>query len=158
MSELDPRVFGETQDCFGCSPVNPIGLHLTFERDGDSVVTRFTPKGHYQGPPGILHGGLVMTAADELAAWTLIGLRERFGFTTQFETRLSRPIRMEQEVFGRGRIAKESSRIMRVHVALEQGGQVAMQGEISFALLDEAAATKLLGMPLPDAWKRFCRT
>jgi acyl-coenzyme A thioesterase PaaI-like protein len=154
---LDPLLFGSEQPCFGCSPNHPAGLRLTFAREGDEVVTRFVPGERYQGPPGIMHGGLVMTAADELAAWTLIGLRERFGFTTSAELKLSRAVRIGREVTGRGRILKESARIVRVHVVLSQEDAVAAQGELSFVLLDEGAASKLLGMPLPEAWKRFCR-
>ncbi len=30
-------------------------------------------------------------------------------------------------------------------------------GELAFALLDVAAAEKLLGGPIPDAWRRFAR-
>src|SRR5688572_25160605 len=106
--KLDPRMFGPGNACFGCGPDHPIGLHLPFERDGDEVVTRFVPGDRYQGPPGIMHGGLVMTAADELAAWTLIGLRERFGFTASGETRFLKPIRVGAEVTGRGSLVSDS--------------------------------------------------
>lgn len=154
---LDPAVFGPDQPCFGCSPAHPIGLRLTFAREGDAVTTRFVPSERYQGPPGIMHGGLVMTAADELAAWTVIGLRERFGFTGAMEARLLRPVRVGVEVLGVGRIVRDSSRIVRVAVTLSQQGEEAFRGEFSFAVLDEAAATKMLGMTMPEAWKRFCR-
>jgi acyl-coenzyme A thioesterase PaaI-like protein len=155
---LDPdALFGPDQPCFGCGPRHPIGLRLKFQREGNQVVTRFVPGENYQGPPGIMHGGLVMTAADELADYVILGLKERFGFTTSFDVRLSRPIRTGQEVFGRGWISKDSSRIIRVQVELSQGGQVAASGEIAFAILDAQAAAKLLGKDIPEHWKRFCR-
>ena len=62
LEEIDPHIFGREQPCFGCSPTHPIGLHLRFWRDDDEVITRFVPGEQYQGPPGILHGGLVTTA------------------------------------------------------------------------------------------------
>ncbi|MBM4357286.1 MAG: hypothetical protein FJ096_04175 [Deltaproteobacteria bacterium] len=72
---LDPHTFGREQPCFGCAPDHPTGFHLEFEREGDAVRTRFVPSPHHQGPPGILHGGLVTTLADELAAWTIVALK-----------------------------------------------------------------------------------
>jgi len=156
---LDADVyFGSEQPCFGCGPRHPIGLRLKFTREGDQVFTRFVPGENYQGPPGIMHGGLVLTAADELADWAIVGLRERFGFTTQFDIRLRSPVRIGQQVVGRAWIAKDSSRIVRVEVELAQAEQICAAGIITFAILDEKSAEKLLGKPLPDSWKRFCRS
>lgn len=81
VERFDGSLWGEGQPCFGCGPDHPIGFQLQFERDGDVVRTRFTPGERYQGPPGIMHGGLVMTLGDELASWTLIGMKRKFGFT-----------------------------------------------------------------------------
>ena len=68
LERLDGHLFGADQPCFGCGPNHPWGFHLAFERDGEAVVTRFVPGDRYQGPPGIMHGGLVMTLADEVGA------------------------------------------------------------------------------------------
>lgn len=153
---LDGTLFGPGQPCFGCAPDHPIGFHLVFERDGDTIVTRFTPDARYQGPPGIMHGGLVTTLADEVAAWTLVGLKGRFGFTSSLEVRLHRPVRIGAEVVARGRIARDARRLMDVAVELVQG-EVALTGTFKFAVPDRAGAEKILGGALPDAWARFSR-
>jgi acyl-coenzyme A thioesterase PaaI-like protein len=157
MEPLDPEVFGPDSPCFGCAPRHPIGFQLRFERDEASVVTRFLPSERFQGPPGLMHGGLVTTLGDEIAAWTVIGLKNRFGFTASLEARLLKPIRIGVEVVGRGRIASENARLVNLEVELEQEGQLAFRGKFAFALLDEKAAERLLGRPLPEAWKRFAR-
>lgn len=154
---LDPDTFGRDQPCFGCSPTHPIGLRLRFERDGDDVVTRWTPPEQFQGPPGILHGGLVTTLADELAAWTIVALKQRMGFTASLEGRLKRPLRIGREVIGVGRITADTRRIVKVSVTLSQDDASAFEGSFTFALLDAKGAERLLEMPLPDAWQRFCR-
>ena len=154
---LDPHTFGAEQPCFGCAPGHPIGFRLQFSRDGDEVITRFVPRSDWQGPPGIMHGGLVMAVADELAAWTIIGLKGRLGFTASASTRLRRPLRIGQEVVGRGRIVEDAGRVLKIAVTLRQSDADAFTGEFTFALLDEGGATRLLGAPLPDSWKRFCR-
>jgi acyl-coenzyme A thioesterase PaaI-like protein len=154
---LDGSIFGKGQPCFGCSPDHPAGFHLTFTREADEVVTRFVPGDRYQGPPGVMHGGLVMTLVDELAAWSLIALKEKFGFTTHFDGRLKAPVRIGKEVVGRARFSKDTARVVKVAVTLTQEQTPAFEGEVTFVLLDQSGAEKLLGGPLPEAWKRFSR-
>lgn len=158
MSELvDGGIFGPGQPCFGCSPEHPAGFRLRFAREGDDVVTHFTPSERYQGPPSIMHGGLVATLADEIGAWALILLLEKFGFTAEMQCKLRRPIRVGAEVVGRGRIAKPGARVVGVEVELLQDGVRAFEGDLRFVLLDRRGAERLLGGPLPPAWERFAR-
>lgn len=157
MDELDGRLFGPGQPCFGCAPDHPVGFRLRFRVEGDEVVTRFTPGDRYQGPPGIMHGGLVMTLGDEVAAWTLVGLRRRFGFTTRVDGRLSKAVRIGRELVGRGRIADDRGRAVDLSVRLSQDDATCFEGTFRFMVLDEAGAERLLGGPLPEAWRAFGR-
>ena len=155
--ELDGHLFGDGQPCFGCGPDHPIGFRLRFAVEGLEVVTRFTPGPRYQGPPGIFHGGLVMTLGDELAAWTLVGLEQRFGFTTRADMRLAKATRIGVEIEGRGRILKSGRRLVDLGVVLRQEGVTTAEGTFRFVVLDEAGAERLLGQPLTEAWKRMTR-
>jgi acyl-coenzyme A thioesterase PaaI-like protein len=104
-----------------------------------------------------MHGGLVTTLADEIAAWTLVGLLEKFGFTAQIEAKLLRPIRIDTEVVGRGRIVRATSRIVYVAVHMTQSENDVFRGEFAFVLMDQARAEQMLGQSLPEAWKKLCR-
>lgn len=158
MSELhDGSIFGPGQPCFGCAPDHPTGLRLRFSREGDEVVTRFTPGDGHQGPPTIMHGGLVATLADEIGAWAIILLCEKFGFTAEMQGKLHRPIRTGAEVIGRGRVVKPGARVVGVGVELRQADVLAYTGELRFVLLDRRGAERMLGGPLPEAWARFAR-
>ncbi len=154
---LDGHLFGPGQPCFGCGPDHPHGLRLRFEREGDEVVTRFTPHDLHQGPPGIMHGGLVATLADEVAAWAVIALLGKFGFTAQMEAKLARPVRTNMPVEGRARVTRDGRRVVDVAVRIVQDGEDAFTGAFRFVLLDEGGAERLLGGPIPESWKRFCR-
>lgn len=154
---IDGSLFGSEQPCFGCSPSHPIGFRLTFERDGEEVVTRFVPRDAYQGPPGIMHGGLVMTLADEIGAWAIIAALGKFGFTVAANCRLRQPVRIGVPLEGRGRILKPGHRIVETSVTMVQEEQVTCEATLKFALLDKAAAEKLLGAPLPEQWRTFGR-
>jgi len=156
-TSLDPNTFGEGQPCFGCSPDHPTGLRLRFERDGEWVRTRFSPGDAHQGPPGIMHGGLVTTLADEVAAWAIIGVLGKFGFTAQMRAKLLKPVRVGAEVLGRSRVAKDTGRTVTVEVFLAQSGEDVYKGEFTFVLVDRTGAERLLGGPLPAAWERFLR-
>lgn len=151
----DGRIFGGAMPCFGCDPGHPHGLRLRFRRVGDEMETRFVPGPDHQGPPGILHGGLAATLADETAAWALVGLERTFGFTTAFEARLKGPIRIGLEVEGRSRIVEREGRNATVAVRLVQGGKDCFTGTFRFAILDRADAERFLGGTLPPAFERF---
>jgi acyl-coenzyme A thioesterase PaaI-like protein len=112
-----------------------------------------------------MHGGLVTTLADEVAAWTVVALRGRFGFTAAINAKLLKPVRIGTpgvtdatlRVDAEGRIVKESSRVLEIEVRLLQQTEDVYKGTFTFVLLDEAGATKLLGGPLPPEWRSLAR-
>jgi acyl-coenzyme A thioesterase PaaI-like protein len=154
---LDGNLFGPEQTCFGCAPHHPIGFHLKFERDGDEVVTRMTPGDRYEGAPGIMHGGLVATLADELAAWACIAITGKFGFTVSFDARYQLPVRTSKEIEGRARILKSAGRFADVEAKLLQDGRACFTSEFRFVFLNKAGAEKMLRRELPEDWNRFTR-
>ncbi len=153
----DGRLFGEDQPCYGCGPKHPHGFHLQFVRDGDDVVTRFVPGEHHQGPPGIMHGGLVTTLADEVAAWAVVLHAGKFGFTTTLQGRFHKAVRCGAEIEARARVTAPGRRILGVSVAMTQEGTTVWTGSFQFAVLERAAAEKLLGAALPEEWSRWTR-
>lgn len=104
-----------------------------------------------------MHGGLCTTLADEIAAWTIVALKGRFGFTVAIEARLSKAIRIHMPVIGKGRIESDTARFTKVIVELYQADALCLKGIFTFAVLDENAAEKVIGGPLPEAWKKFAR-
>jgi acyl-coenzyme A thioesterase PaaI-like protein len=152
---LDPYTFGRTQTCFGCGPHNPHGLRLRFELDGELVRTRVTLGPGYDGPPGILHGGLQAMIADEIAGWTLVGLKGRIGLTTSMQVRYIQSLRLGVEIVGEGRITSEGDGVATVSVVLSQDQRKGCMVRVSFAMPDVAKMTEVLRGPLPDGWDRF---
>jgi acyl-coenzyme A thioesterase PaaI-like protein len=156
-TQLDGSLFGPQNRCFACSPDHPTGFHLRFHVEGDEVVTRFTPRQEHEGAPGVMHGGLVTTIGDEVGCWALIALRGKFGFTGTMSSRFPRPVRVGREIEGRAKITKESTRIVHVHVRMLEGADVCFSSTMSFIVLDQAGAEKMLGGALPEAWRKFFR-
>lgn len=154
---LDGTLFGLDQPCFGCGPQHPHGFRLRFVKQGLGVATEFAPTPLHQGAPGIMHGGLVSTVADETAAWAIIERTGRFGFTTSFECRFLRPVRVGSPAVAFAEVAKAGSRVVKVDVTISQRQQECWRGLFTFVLLDRAGAERLLERPLPEAWARFCK-
>lgn len=154
---LDGSLFGDNQPCFGCAPDHPIGFHLAFEREGDEVVTRFVPSDRHQGPPGIMHGGLVMTLMDEIGAWAILASMGKFGFTAEVSCKLRAPTKINVELVGRGRISKPGRRIVDTAVTIHQADKLCAEATIRFALLDKGGAEQMIGASLPEQWARFSR-
>ena len=154
---LDPYTFGPTQLCFGCGPHNPHGLRLRFEREHAIVRTRFTLGPGYDGPPGLLHGGLQALVADEVAGWTLLGLRGRIGLTTSLQIRYVTGMKLGVETIAEGRLLSEAieSGLATVSVTLRQDEAVGSMSRISFAMADVAKMEALLPGGLPDGWAKF---
>ena len=154
---LSGAIFGEDQQCFGCGPRHPFGFRLSFHEEGESVVSRFLPVERYQGAPGIMHGGLVFTLADEIAAWALVVRKGKFGFTTRFAGKMQNPVRLGVEVRGRGTIVRASTRTAEIEVGLSQAGVDVFAATFTFVMLDRGATEKLLGQALPPEWERYAR-
>lgn len=62
--------------CFGCGRDHPSGLHLTITAgDGLTMTGRFTVAEEHQGAPGLVHGGILAAAFDEVLGasnWLLL--------------------------------------------------------------------------------------
>jgi acyl-coenzyme A thioesterase PaaI-like protein len=105
-----------------------------------------------------MHGGLVMTLADEVAAWAIIAILGKFGFTAAMTCKLSKPIRIGVEIVARASIVRDARRIVQTRCTLTQNEETMFTGDFTFAILDRAAAEKMLGGPLPEAWNQFARS
>jgi acyl-coenzyme A thioesterase PaaI-like protein len=154
---IDMHTFGPGQNCFGCSPANEIGMRLRFFVRGRDVLTRFRARPGWGGPPGILHGGLAAVLADELGTWTLVGLRNAFGFTSGMSLRYYRPARLDEEIEGRGRIASETDSQTVVSVVLKQGGKRVLSGTVTLTRPTLAMAEDILGVEIPESWRSMVR-
>jgi acyl-coenzyme A thioesterase PaaI-like protein len=77
--------------CFICGMENPIGLHLHIYETAPGVVesTYIAPE-HFQGYPGVLHGGIVAAIIDEISGRAQMGsdtVDPRFMFTARLEVK-----------------------------------------------------------------------
>lgn len=92
--------------CFICGLENPVGLKLKiYEVEPGVIETTYTAPEHFQGYPGILHGGIVAALLDEISGRSQMGdpSQERFMFTAKLEVkyRKSVPIGIPLRIVGK---------------------------------------------------------
>jgi acyl-coenzyme A thioesterase PaaI-like protein len=76
--------------CFICGLENPVGLRLKIYQIEPGVIeTAYTAPAHFQGYPGVLHGGIVATILDEISGRAHMGdpSAPRFMFTGKLEVK-----------------------------------------------------------------------
>lgn len=132
--------------CFVCGVQNPVGLKLAFYETGPAEVTaRFTPPEHYQGYPGVLHGGIVATALDEAGGRAaMVGDPNHFMFTAKIEVRYRQPTPLGQPLTVVGRLVKRRGRLAVAFCELRlPDGAVSAEAEVTLADMpvDPAAIT-----------------
>ena len=77
----------EGYNFFGCSPDNPIGLHMEFYEDGDYIVSTWHPRHNYQGWVDTMHGGILSTLIDEVCGWAVTRKLQTSGYTVQLNVK-----------------------------------------------------------------------
>jgi uncharacterized protein (TIGR00369 family) len=78
--------------CFGCGADHPTGLHLSVTvAEGVAVDAVFRVADAHQGAPGLAHGGVLATAADEALGF-LNWLLRRPAVTARLEVDYLRPV------------------------------------------------------------------
>jgi acyl-coenzyme A thioesterase PaaI-like protein len=126
-----------SQHCFVCGLHNPVGLRLSFYETGpDEVTAWFTPPDHFQGYPGVLHGGIVAAILDEVGGRVvLIGDHSRLMLTARMDVRYRRPTPTGQPLKVVGRLLKRRGRLAqaRAEICLPDG---TVSAEAEFTLAD----------------------
>lgn len=74
--------------CFICGVENTFGLNLKFHTlENGEVIVKYTVPDHYEGYPGIVHGGIVAAMLDETGGRVYMGDPDvpRFMFTARMD-------------------------------------------------------------------------
>ena len=101
--------------CFICGLENPVGLHLHFfETAPGNIESIYTAPDHFQGYPGVLHGGIVAAILDEVSGRSHMGSeaeKPRFMFTAKLEVKYRRnvPINRRLKIVGKAGKARSKS-------------------------------------------------
>ncbi|MBT3336437.1 MAG: PaaI family thioesterase [Anaerolineae bacterium] len=99
--------------CFVCGQENPFGLKLDFyETTSGEVTVDYIAPDHFQGYPGMLHGGIAATILDEVAGRAHIGNNPpRFMYTAKLEIKYRKNVPVGQPLTIIGKAGKDRGRM-----------------------------------------------
>ena len=150
----NPFVGIDDYHCFGCDPHNPIGLALTFHRSGDTVTADWHARDDLQGYPGVVHGGVQATLADEIGGWFVYAVLGTAGVTRDLSVTYENPARLDEGPFRiTARAADQSAKHVTIAVdIMNAAGSRCSTARVTYALFSEAVARKRLSFPGADAF------
>jgi acyl-coenzyme A thioesterase PaaI-like protein len=103
-----------SRQCFVCGLENPVGLQLNIYQIEPGVIeTTYTAPDHFQGYPGVLHGGIVATILDEISGRAHMGSpsEPRFMFTGKLEVLYRKNVPTGQPLRIVGKAIKSKGRV-----------------------------------------------
>lgn len=141
--------------CFGCGPDNPAGIALQVYRAGDEVLgdVTFAPK--HAGAHGVVHGGVLATACDDLMAFLLYVLQQP-AVTRSLQVDYLAPVPVGEPHRLVGRLVNQNGR--RLTMAAEgraADGVVRFSANAVFVTVDLAHFERFFAAGGADAIARF---
>ncbi len=102
------------RDCFACGKENRRGLRLKFFADQHVVRGTFKAPDFLCGYPGIVHGGILASAADEVMWWAASWKRASSCVTVELNVKYLKPASTDLEYELTAKVIKEKRRIVEV--------------------------------------------
>ena len=134
-------------NCIGCSPDNPMGLHLDFWEDGEDVVSRWTPTADYQGWIDTLHGGVQSLLLDEVAGWVVTRKLQTTGVTSKMELQYVKPISTYDSLLTiRARISRQMRNVAFIEGEIYNAhGEVCTKATLTYFCASRQKAEETMG-------------
>ena len=117
-------------------PANPIAPPMTvFKEDDSTIGGRVTFSAAYEGGPGLVHGGAIASAFDEILGITQ-SLSGMGGMTGILKVRYRNPCPLQTELRMKGRIHQIVDRRIVARATLHNKDVLVADGEATFIVLD----------------------
>jgi acyl-coenzyme A thioesterase PaaI-like protein len=138
-------LFLPTNRCFGCGPHNAEGLHLKSYEDGDDLVAEWIPEERFQGPEGVVNGGVMAVPMDCHGTWAAMhafsadrGGEPVAAVTAGYSVRLVAPTPIGHRVVLRATVLERTERKAKVHVDATVDGETVATFDGTFVAVDES--------------------
>ena len=133
-------------NCFGCSPKNQYGLQLKVYLSDEGCFSLTTVSENYVGFEGIVHGGIIATLLDEIAAWTLIVHIQKLCMTQEAKIRYYRPVRINTPIVIEGKIIEVGECDVKTMAYIkDMDGNILTECESYWKIPDLKTLAKLTG-------------
>ncbi|MBI9082343.1 MAG: PaaI family thioesterase [Desulfobacterales bacterium] len=135
----------QDHNCFGCSPVNPHGLKMTFLAADEAVISRLSVPDHLCGWNHLVHGGVVSTILDEIMGRSAVYLLGRVILTRSMQVDFLKPVFTGKPIQAEGRVLERvSEREAKIEGRLyDTDGVLCARSTGTFALFTPETIRKL---------------
>jgi len=144
-----PRLDAEytTRLCFACGQENPVGLKLKPVHDGEKVTAEFTAGEFHQGWDNAIHGGILYTLLDEVAAYAILCHGIEFGVTARSEIRFKQVAPINEPIQASAWVTKLAKRLVETKGMLAlKDNTVLVEGDFLFYIWKRSKKTILWDM------------
>jgi uncharacterized protein (TIGR00369 family) len=142
--------------CFACGLENDHGLGMAFYEVGaDRLESHYTVPEHFEGYPGVVHGGIVASMLDEMVSRAaMIGPDRRFMMTARLSIRYRQPVPTGVPLLLQAQLTRATGRVATATAVIKlPDGSVAAEAEGTLAPLPEDTVTPRLLESL--GWKVY---
>ena len=123
--------------CFVCGAENENGLRLEIVKTENGVKSKVILPKWTQGYNRIVHGGIVSTILDEMAAWATISKGYK-SVTVDLKVRLKKAMFVEREYLAIGQISSVKNRVVLVRAEIrDKEDTLVAQAEVKLLKLSE---------------------
>lgn len=145
-----------SKNCFVCGVQNIHGLHLSFYETGlGETLAEITVPDHFNGYPGVVHGGIVAAMLDEVSGRVFMGDNPpRFMVTAKLNIRYRRPVPVGVKLTLRGRAIEDKGRVATAEGAIYDP-QGTLLAEAEIVLADVPAQIAAGFDPAREEWKVY---
>ena len=134
-------------NCFGCSPANEYGLQLRFYLSERGCCAEYAVPDYFCGFNKWVHGGIIASMLDEVAAWSIISHLFKVGITREITTKFLNPVQAKTQIRIEGEIVSsdEKSAIVQSRIISKEGLLLA-KADSKWSLPSTSTLAKVAGM------------
>ncbi len=105
-----------SRHCFVCGRQNPVGLKMEWynDRERREIRATITVPEHFNGYPGVVHGGIVAAILDETAGRAVLLSGDTLKVTLKLEVIYKRPTPTGTPLTAVGRVIRETPKRAQV--------------------------------------------
>lgn len=134
--------------CFVCGMENPYGLKLKFfETPSGKVIVNTVIPDHFQGYPGVVHGGIVASLVDEVLGRVHMGddiNNSRFLYTAKLNIQYRKPVPLNSPLRIVGQAVKKKKRTgTSIAKIFDHDGQLLVEAEAILINVPEENLNKI---------------
>jgi len=115
--------------CFGCGKRNDCGLQLDISYDNGRSWAKVRFKEHHQGWKGIVHGGVIAAALDEMMAYAVGSTGRARTVTVKLNITYRKPVKVGEEYNLESEVVESKGRKIYVKALLKDDNKVHAEAE-----------------------------